>query len=240
MSYILDALKKSEKERQIGQVPTLHSVEAVEMAAVSKPFPILMVVIIVLLLVVVALLYFQPKKVETEIVVKNVEHEAVRVEKQSTVEKVAKAQDIMEVMAQEQKRKQQLVKREVTPAPVKTEVVSEQSDKILLKEGEILITPTSRIEALDSKEKAKEVITIPDDTSVPLLSETEYDFQAQLPEMHLDVHVYKDRKKDRFVLINMDKYREGQKMSNGTVIEAIVVDGVMMNYQGQRFLLPLN
>ncbi len=253
MSYILDALKKSEKERKIGQVPTLHSVDVVEPVPASKSFSVLLVIIIVLLLVVVVLLYFQPGKIEMQSSSKNVVSEIVREmptkvdvtqipsQAQSTVEPYAmggaEAQDIMEVIVQERMRKQQ-TNSVMVSAPVKTEAMPEQFNKELLKEGEILITPTSRKEAAEAK--AKEGVTVSEDTSIPLLSETEYGFQTQLPEMHLDVHVYKKRPKDRFVLINMDKYREGQKMSSGVVIEAIVVDGVMMNYQGQRFLLPLN
>ncbi|MCF6235514.1 MAG: general secretion pathway protein GspB [Gammaproteobacteria bacterium] len=235
MSYILDALKKSEKEREIGKVPTLHSVDGSGLAHTSKSFPILWIIVVVLSIIVTVLLYFQFKEIAVEVHEESlldetahvdlslpiavVEVEAGVTQIQSTAETVV-PQDVIEVVAQEQVQKR-LPQKELAP---------EQSNEVLLKEGEILITPTSRREAAET----------PDETSVPLLSETEYDFQDQLPEMHLDVHVYKKHPESRFVLINMDKYREGQKMPSGVVIEAIVIDGVMMNYQGQRFLMPLD
>ncbi len=256
MSYILDALKKSEKERDIGKVPTLHSVDGSGLAHTSKSFPMLWIIVVVLSIIVAVLLYFQFKEIAVEVheeslldetahidvslPIPMVEVEAGVTQIQSIAETVV-PQDVIEVVAQEQVQKL-LPEKELAPASVQTDVIPEQSNEVLLKEGEILITPTSRREAAEAKkqEKIKEVITIPDETSVPLLSETEYDFQDQLPEMHLDVHVYKKHPEGRFVLINMEKYREGQKMPSGVVIEAIVVEGVMMNYQGQRFLMPLD
>ncbi len=217
MSYILDALKKSEKERQIGQVPTLNNVGVGELTHVSKPFPMLLVIVIALLLVIAALLYFQLWSIDAEIPPDRVVSEVV--EEAPVV--VAVEPDVMAA----------------SPAPMKKEVVPERLDDESLKAGEVLITPTSRKEAAKT-EKLK--VAPDDDAPVPLLSETEYDFQDQLPEMHLDVHVYKKRRKGRFVLINMDKYREGQEIPGGVVIEEIVVDGVKMRYQDQRFLMPLN
>ena len=43
---------------------------------------------------------------------------------------------------------------------------------------------------------------------------------------------------DRFVYINMRKYREGAVLPEGLAVEHIRRDGVVLNYQGVRFLLP--
>lgn len=59
-----------------------------------------------------------------------------------------------------------------------------------------------------------------------------------LPELHLDVHVYATRPADRFVYINMHKYREGNALQEGPTVERIRRDGVVLNYQGLRFILP--
>ena len=59
-----------------------------------------------------------------------------------------------------------------------------------------------------------------------------------LPDLHLDIHVYSGESADRFVFINMTKYRENGKLSEGPVVKQITPDGVVLGYQGTDFLLP--
>ena len=59
-----------------------------------------------------------------------------------------------------------------------------------------------------------------------------------VPEMHLDIHVYAARPADRFVFVNMQKYTEGQTLKEGPTLERITPDGAVLNQRGLRFLLP--
>jgi general secretion pathway protein B len=59
-----------------------------------------------------------------------------------------------------------------------------------------------------------------------------------LPEMHLDIHVYSARPADRFVFVNMQKYTEGQALKEGPTLERITTEGAVLNHRGMRFLLP--
>jgi general secretion pathway protein B len=61
-----------------------------------------------------------------------------------------------------------------------------------------------------------------------------------LPALHLDLHVFAARPKDRFVMINMERLGEGDSLPNGVQVEAIRPDGVVLSYHGTRFLLPRN
>lgn len=63
---------------------------------------------------------------------------------------------------------------------------------------------------------------------------------AGLPELHLDLHVFAARPRDRFVMINMHRLGEGDSLPNGARVEAIRPDGVELSYHGTRFLLPRN
>jgi general secretion pathway protein B len=76
------------------------------------------------------------------------------------------------------------------------------------------------------------------DELLPSINETNLSGSQALPELHLDVHVYATKPADRFVYINMRKYREGNTLQEGPVLERIRRDGVVLNYQGLRFLLP--
>ena len=76
------------------------------------------------------------------------------------------------------------------------------------------------------------------DEVLPSISEINLTGDQALPEMHLDVHVYATKPADRFVYINMRKYKEGSTLQEGPVLERIRRDGVVLNYRGLRFILP--
>ncbi len=61
---------------------------------------------------------------------------------------------------------------------------------------------------------------------------------VQMGDLHLDIHVFGETPSDRFVFINMVKYREGSRLSEGPAVNEIRPDGVILEYQGTSFLLP--
>ena len=61
---------------------------------------------------------------------------------------------------------------------------------------------------------------------------------TQLPELHLDIHVYAEEPTERFVFVNMNKHREGSRLDEGPVVSEITPEGVVLEHQGRRFLLP--
>jgi len=73
---------------------------------------------------------------------------------------------------------------------------------------------------------------------LPSISEISLSGSQALPELHLDVHVYATRPSERFVYVNMRKYHEGATLQEGPTVERIRRDGVVLNYQGLRFVLP--
>jgi general secretion pathway protein B len=65
-------------------------------------------------------------------------------------------------------------------------------------------------------------------------------FQQSLPALHLDVHGYAENPADRFVVINMQRYVAGDTLKEGPRVVAITAQGVILEYDGTRFLLPRN
>jgi len=55
--------------------------------------------------------------------------------------------------------------------------------------------------------------------------------------LHIDMHVYSGDAAKRFVFINMSKYREGDRLTEGPTLEEITPEGVIMVQQGNRFRL---
>ncbi|HJS89538.1 MAG TPA: general secretion pathway protein GspB [Steroidobacteraceae bacterium] len=63
---------------------------------------------------------------------------------------------------------------------------------------------------------------------------------AGLPSLHLDLHVFAQHPQDRFVMINMHRLQEGDSLPSGVQVESIRPDGAVLSYHGTRFLLPRN
>jgi general secretion pathway protein B len=60
---------------------------------------------------------------------------------------------------------------------------------------------------------------------------------ANLPELKLDLHAYAANPADRFVFLNMTKLMEGQSTPAGVRVESITPDGAILSWQGSRFFL---
>ena len=64
------------------------------------------------------------------------------------------------------------------------------------------------------------------------------DFQSALPEMVVNIHVYSNAEADRILYINNRQYHAGDKVRDDVVVEEIVEDGAVLSFRGQRFKLP--
>ncbi len=62
--------------------------------------------------------------------------------------------------------------------------------------------------------------------------------RGSFPELKLELHVYSNRAAERTVFINGHRYNEGDTTAEGASIEEITRDGVIMSSGGNRFLLP--
>ncbi len=78
----------------------------------------------------------------------------------------------------------------------------------------------------------------PDPAALETFNKLRADGSLQLPDLHLDIHVYAENPAERFVFVNMSKYREKATLAEGPTITEISADGVVLEYQGTDFLLP--
>jgi general secretion pathway protein B len=63
------------------------------------------------------------------------------------------------------------------------------------------------------------------------------ELSGKLPELRLDLHVYAARPADRYAFINMHKLREGDVTPEGVRVVEITADGAVLDYRGTEFLL---
>jgi general secretion pathway protein B len=75
------------------------------------------------------------------------------------------------------------------------------------------------------------------DARLPRFADLVVRGELNVPHMHIDIHVFSGNPDERFVFINMRRYNEGQATQEGPRVERITNDGVVMDHQGQRFFL---
>jgi general secretion pathway protein B len=74
--------------------------------------------------------------------------------------------------------------------------------------------------------------------ALPTADELRANGTIQIADLHLDIHVYSEQPDDRFVFINMVRHREKSRLAEGPVVQEITPEGVILDYAGTRFLLP--
>jgi general secretion pathway protein B len=79
--------------------------------------------------------------------------------------------------------------------------------------------------------------TAPSYGNLPTLTELTLAGTMSLAPLRIDMHVYSPQPAERFVFINMNKYREGESLREGPALTTITPDGVILDYQGRSFLV---
>ncbi|MCB1624709.1 MAG: general secretion pathway protein GspB [Pseudomonadales bacterium] len=72
---------------------------------------------------------------------------------------------------------------------------------------------------------------------IPTRDEVVTSGQASIPDLRLDLHVYASNPAERFVFINMRKLREGEALPDGVRVESITPTGAVLSFRGTRFQL---
>ena len=61
------------------------------------------------------------------------------------------------------------------------------------------------------------------------------EFRSRFTLPRIDVHVFAEDPGRRFIMADLKKYREGETMDNGAVLERIHPGSIQLNYEGTRF-----
>lgn len=234
MSYILDALKKSEQERELGRVPTFTTVHHVHPNKVKKDWRWLAGSALVLNLVVGAVVYWYVSEKTSP----SVKSEPLAAARPPAIVENPPVPLISEPPAES-------VFNSAEP-PTLTWPDGEELPPQTLDELNDPASMESAADALLAQESAAEEINSdaqiaeppqqqPD--AVALLSEMDQQFRASVPPLSIDVHVFSGKSAERFVFVNMVKYREGQTINGKVLLREITPEGVVLNYKSQDFRL---
>jgi general secretion pathway protein B len=72
-------------------------------------------------------------------------------------------------------------------------------------------------------------------SGVPEWNDLSLEFRSGFTLPHIDVHVYSDDPGRRFILVDLQKFREGETLGSGAVLEEILPDSIQLFYKGTRF-----
>ncbi len=209
MSFILDALKKSETDRQQQGPSDFANVPS---STESPRAPRWLWVLALLLAVNLAVLLGVLLRDDSPQITPQSGQAAAPAEPEPA------AGSSFSEQIREARERESVAKASVAPRP---EPVAEP---------EVAAPPAAQPEARQQPE-----FTL---AALPTADELRANGSIQLAELHLDIHVYSETPADRFVFINMVRHREKSRLAEGPVVHEITPEGVILDYSGTRFLLP--
>lgn len=205
MSFILDALKKSETDRQRQDAPGIASIPASGQRKSGSKWVWIIAGLLAINIAVLSMLMLGRDAVSNR-----------AAEAPLATGVTEPAEESFTEIVREAKRN--------TPTPAVAE-------------------PAANGPVVAAREPAPETLPVaqpvqPISEGLPTFNDLRAKGVLQLPDMHLDIHVYSSEPADRFVFVNMSKYTENAILSEGPSVREITGDGVVLDYQGIRFLLP--
>ena len=236
MSYILDALKKSEQQRQRGAAPSLVAAQATD-AAPRQPAGLLYGLAVAALLVVgIAIGMLRPWQAAAPAL------QSVAVKPPEAVvppTPPAPAPATVEITIKTERQ---------TPVPapaappglppagdaVKPQVPVPAAQTVPSKSA---IAPQNKASssAPERPAGARPADAAPERT-LTTFAELPASIQQEIPKLSILFHIHSGNPKDRLVGINDRTFREGDAVEPGLVLEQITPDGMILTYKGYRFL----
>jgi general secretion pathway protein B len=254
MSYILDALKKSEKERKLGSVPDIMTVQEIQPKGSKKRLLWILLILLFLLLNTAILIRVSPWKSEKPQTVSDPTYDKHIVAKSQNTSshalsetennKVSTIQDGKTKKTQladskiSSDNKNSLQQSKKLNAGKETKAIPETK----IKPEAVSTTPLKKEEASDVTSETK-----PDDNHLPPplpnkiyhISELPQSIQQKLPTFAISTFLYSGDPSSRSVRINGQMMREGQYLSAGLKLEEIMQNGMIFSYQNYRFQVGL-
>ncbi len=211
MSYILEALKKAEQQRELGQVPGIASDHDADIRGARRyGLWIFMLVINLTILALILFFWLRPEPA------------------------ITRSSDSA------------LTGEPVVALPAPARLGPRAHERELESFGTAHpAAATDSFQATEPQQPLRQVDPV-NFSPVKPTATTELPVWPQIPEkllaelsgeLRLDVHVYSEVPEGRFVLINLAKYKEGERLPDGPLIDEIYPQGVILSLQGQRFRL---
>jgi len=240
MSYILEALRKSDKQRQRGTAPTLLTAQAT-VAAPRQPAVLWYVLLGGALvgagIVVGWLRPWQPEQPAPATAPVAAAKPPASSPRQTAPAPLPVSPEIAGKPEQEQPPAQKSTSA-ARPAPVPTGAVIKQ-DLPAPARTEMQRAPPKAVAAVPKQAATPKSASVntgaAQEPSVVTMAELPLPIQQEIPGMSIAVHAYSSQPRDRLVSINDRLLREGMSVAPGLTLEQITPDGMIFSYKGYRF-----
>ena len=231
MSYILDALRKSDQQRQRGAAPTLLAGQATTIAA-RQNFPLgygLFAIALVAAGIFIGWLRPWQSEPATRAAQPAIATSAETSPRQATPSPAATApaQSAEPPLATTPPLAQPTLPLQPAPAPAAIKAVVRAPA-----EREPRSAPQRNPDSAPPRSGAALAAPVP---VVILMAELPVAIQQELPPMSVSVHAYSGKPKDRLVGINNRLLHQGDSLAPGLTLEQITPDGMIFSYKGYTF-----
>lgn len=249
MSYILDALRRAERERNFGQAPDLQHISSGDGArqiAAQRPVWPWLALGFLLACGLVGLLLLLPKleKSAAPASLAAAVPAPVSVPAPTIETSVIPAAEVLNITSLDDLVDNSATATPAKPAPAEDKLQSfdaqtKAAPGQTAASTEQAPSPVDEEEASPAQQVERFKLDPAPPPEVQKLKDMPADYRADFPKLALDVHVYDEDPARRFVMINARRYREGDRLNEGPQIAEITPDGVIFSYRGQEVLLPL-
>lgn len=248
MSYILDALRKAERDRNLGKTPSLEDVTHAPIGAGtpdrSRRLMALAALVLGLLVLAVMLRPSAPSVVTASPPASVVATaalpaaEVVIASSPPSPQPAAEQSPTTVEMLAENPTSESVSMDDLLDAPGDVALAPPTAAPVELP-GEPSEVPVQEVPAAVQEEP--ESLPEPGDASAyKFLREMPADYRAAFASLRVDVHVYDVDPERRWVLIDGNKYVENATLPQGARVVEITPEGVAFEFRGQTALLPLN
>lgn len=83
----------------------------------------------------------------------------------------------------------------------------------------------------------KSAVISSSEREIPYLWQKSAGFQQNIPSMNVDMLVYADKPNQRFAFVNMRKVREGELIAKGIILEEITPNELLISFRDEKFRL---
>ncbi|MGA8278487.1 MAG: general secretion pathway protein GspB [Rhodanobacteraceae bacterium] len=126
-----------------------------------------------------------------------------------------------------------------TPPPVRT-AAKAPVQPVPAQPAAVASAPANAKPVGHAKPHAPPTTSAPKATQWPMVWELPLKTRTALPKLSMIMHVYSPDPAKRFIVLNGDRHVEGDDINDDLSLVEIRPDGAVLDYKGQRFLLPRN
>lgn len=248
MSYILNALRKSERDRQASRPGDITERISLAREPGKKRISVLLVALLISNVVLVGgIIWFFHRDTQNPVsppAVKAADPSPLPVAKEHAAKAATGQPSISELMAAQkpaaglkpvQDKPQETAKPlTVAPAKLPLESAKDVNSSETPENSEI---PAAEAIAAPLHASAQPPLPPKPKPDIPFLGDLPADVRQNIPRVNINVFVYTQEPAERFVMIDMAKYVKGQQTPGGLEIRDIRPDSLVLGYQGRVFQL---